>query len=423
MNKLKFKNQNISAVETEKLEDEIERRKVDLLFPLEIFSDQAPFISQLEAIGCDRNAIGASMLATIATAIGAGAQFNIEQTKWSKFPNIWMLVVGRSGSGKSKADGFILSPLKDIDNEIFENTKDSEFPRSIISQESKLVTFKQVVLQNNPKGIIKYGDELREWIETMENDRETGFWLESFSNNIIKVTRKNKTYNLPNHCCTVYGGTQPCFIDYYFRHKKDKDGFSARLLFSHLTKDEFVYPNYNSEVAQSTIDQWKKKIDVIYNNFPRMCWEDSARKINVDPSILKHHEAWVRNEHKKISAMAKNVIEIYEAALTKMQEYIWKFALILKIYEQSEGNLAQKFVIDMPALEKAFKLGSYFMSSYILAYQMYRENSCPEEIKMIANMLRNGATKSQIAKFLGKDQSNFNKKINEWKKEWPLIFM
>ena len=414
--------QAAAAISTDTLTSELQARQSHVLFPLDVFEHHTSYINELLSSGLQRNAIGPSMLAALATAIGSGARFSVPGKKWTGFCNLYLAVVGASGAGKSPVDGFVFSPIHSINREITVNNQEDE-RKQLVVQEVKLVTLKQDVLKNNPRGVIKFEDELRVWVETIDKEQEGTFWLSAWDGKGYMVNRKNAQHAVPFACVTVYGGTQPSCLPVFFQNYRDTDGFTARMLFSFLERNEWAPINLETEISDESQNSWDNCIQDIFQSNNRISFEDDPDFYSFDSQSLKIFTDWQKNKKNEFT-VKKTSPEVYSPLMSKMSVYVLKFSLIMSIYRRINSRFAMpemKIILD--DIKKAIQLANYFIDNYLTAMSLCISDNIPAEIRMIANMLNNGISLRKVAQIVGKDHSNIAKRVKEWQMQYPLVFI
>lgn len=413
------------AISTEKLNKEISDRAKTALFPLDVFNFHTDYVNELLASGLQRNAIGPAMLAALATAIGSGARFSVPGKKWTGFCNLYLAVVGASGAGKSPVDGFVFAPIHAINKEITQSNQEDE-RKQLVVQEVKLVTLKQDVLKNNPRGVVKFEDELRVWVETIDKEQEGTFWLSAWDGKGYMVNRKNTQHAVPFACITVYGGTQPSCLPIFFRNYRDTDGFTARMLFSYLETNKWSPINLDSEISESIQSTWDDTISRIFYANNRMSFEDDPQFYSFEKESLALFTNWQKKKDKHF-VESGTASEVYSPLMSKMSVYVLKFSLIMAIYRISHDTFLSfvhdKFKIIFDDIKKAIQLADYFIENYIVAYDQCAQDSAAPEIRLIAKLIDSGMSIRKIASSLGKDHSDLAKRIKEWKVKFPMIFI
>jgi putative DNA primase/helicase len=201
----------------------------------------------------------ATLLVTFASLIGRKRQIRPERnnSKWVITPNLWGLIVGRSGLLKTPAmkqmlsglDELILITMKNHQQDMQqyelqkENAKASKLPLPsppILKRyktEDPTIEALGPILKDNPQGILLFRDELQGWLKSMNKkgqENARAFYLETWnaSQNFTSDRVGRGVIHIPFMCLSVFGGIQPGPISSYVSrmcsgHDND-DGFLQR---------------------------------------------------------------------------------------------------------------------------------------------------------------------------------------------------
>ena len=281
----------------------------DELPPVEPFdmdllpSTLKPWASDItERFQCPPDFVGAAIMAALASVVGRKIGIRPQaQTDWTTVPNLWALLVGRSGVMKSPAMEAALAPLKRLAAQSGESfqAQQAEYQRKarllkIQSEEAEKAA--RIVLKKNPQadvasllaveeieeptlrryiandttvaalgellrhnqnGFLTYRDEMVSLLKGLDREDaagDRGFYLTAWNgDSSYTVDRIGRGLNLyiPAVCLSLLGSTQPARIAEYIRHAvkgtSGDDGLIQR--FSML-----VWPDMGSDWKD--IDRW-----------------------------------------------------------------------------------------------------------------------------------------------------------------------
>lgn len=201
----------------------------------------------------------ATLLVVFASLIGRKRQIKPEKnnSKWVITPNLWGLIVGRSGLLKTPAMKQVLSGLDDLilitmknhqqDMQQYElqkeNAKVSKLPlpsQPILKRyktEDPTIEALGPILRDNPQGILLFRDELQGWLKSMNKkgqENARAFYLETWnaSANFTSDRIGRGIIHIPFMCLSVFGGIQPGPIASYVSRMRsgddNDDGFLQR---------------------------------------------------------------------------------------------------------------------------------------------------------------------------------------------------
>ena len=255
-----------------------------------------------ERFQCPPDFVGAAIMAALASVVGRKIGIRPQaRTDWTTVPNLWALLVGRSGVMKSPAMEAALAPLKRLAAQAGETfqVQQEEYKRKerllkIQSEEAEKAA--RIVLKKNPQadvaslfasedleepilrryiandttvaalgellrhnqnGFLTYRDEMVSLLKGLDREDaagDRGFYLTAWNgDSSYTIDRIGRGLNLyiPAVCLSLLGSTQPARIAEYIRHAvkgtAGDDGLIQR--FSML-----VWPDMGSDWKD--IDRW-----------------------------------------------------------------------------------------------------------------------------------------------------------------------
>ena len=178
------------------------------------------------AIGCDPSFIALPLLAALASAIGNTRRIRLKRT-WTEPSILWAVIVGDSGTMKSPALELALRPVRERQGKAMR-----EYQEDVKKHEANLLTYKRdlqewagskkegkppkgpeapvpdrcwcddttveaiaVLLENQPRGLLKVGDELAGWIGGFDRysqgkGGDAPKWLEMHGGRPLLIDRK-----------------------------------------------------------------------------------------------------------------------------------------------------------------------------------------------------------------------------------------
>ncbi len=255
-----------------------------------------------ERFQCPPDFVGAAIMAALASVVGRKIGIRPQaRTDWTTVPNLWALLVGRSGVMKSPAMEAALAPLKRLAAQAGETfqSQQEEYKRKerllkIQSEEAEkaartvlkknphadvasLLEVEEIeapalrryiandttvaalgeLLRRNQNGFLTYRDEMVSLLKGLDREDaagDRGFYLTAWNgDSSYTIDRIGRGLNLyiPAVCLSLLGSTQPARIAEYIRHAvkgtSGDDGLIQR--FSML-----VWPDMGSDWKD--IDRW-----------------------------------------------------------------------------------------------------------------------------------------------------------------------
>lgn len=323
----------VAELSKEGLNDERTFMRKTGCFPVTVFPKVfQDFIMQgVKAFASPPDYIALSLLNVVSVALGNAYQLQYKKT-WDKKPCQWSGIVGYSGSNKSASVKLPLSVLKKLQKENMQrykeelnqyefemmkyNRKLKEWAEAVFEERADLSdkpkepekpAFKQLIVKdatietipdiakNNPRGFIKYHDELVGFIKSMDqyksNGNERQQWLELKDGQDLTVNRKGIPVLLSEKpFVNILGTIQPERLpELVGKNKGDKgDGLAQRFLY--VWPDETYYKeDDNYEMDDEVIQKYEDVIRKIYHSHEGkehdpviMIFEEKARTLFSD---------------------------------------------------------------------------------------------------------------------------------------------
>lgn len=401
-----------TATDSEMDDEKAKREQTPNLFPLHVFHPAIkPYIEMIcTYYNVPRSFVGLTMLTAYSTAIGNA--YWISNKKLGSMPlNVWAAIVGMSSSGKSLSMGQIFKPFRDIQNEFSDNWETQtqgmtetqrEFHKlnKLLFNDIQISTLSRYVIPDNPKGMLKFSDEILEWINGMNpNNRSEGneeqFWLKCWdgSSHQITRTRKQETFN-EKMFINNFGSIQPTVLHKLFKNDRDTTGFVFRFLFAIAEEgDRIAIPDLAFDMPEEMESIHRKCINSLYHGLT-VYDLDSIREAIFNPQAIQIFDNWRREKARLIN----NLKDPYDRNLQggiygKITAYVQRFAALLHIADKAydHDTFQIQEIVDHRCMERAIYLGEYFFQSAIDTHAMAKEHeTVPIEIARIATMFRDG---------------------------------
>jgi hypothetical protein len=190
--------------------------------------------AQAELMGCDPAAIAMSALTVCGAAIRDEIKLQVKEydPMWVESTRLWTGLVGPPSTMKSPPMLRAIEPVKRIDKRLtarymeamkaYENLTPEERKKS---EKPKLVQMRlgdttpeaaQIVLQNNPNGVLLFRDELSGWFGSMDKysghrgaTADRAFWMCSYNGGSYPLNRVMRgSSTIPNLSVSMLGGIQ-----------------------------------------------------------------------------------------------------------------------------------------------------------------------------------------------------------------------
>jgi hypothetical protein len=430
---------------------ELQERKKDNVFPLSVFHPMIkPFMSTLiEKYDIPRSYIGLSMLCAYSSAIGTAYSISTNGINDIYFP-IWGCMNGISSSGKSLAYELCYFPLLDIQKEfdhlweqetqaLSDEKKAVHSMRTIVFRDVQLPTLMRYVMPDSAKGLVKYTDEILEWINAMNGKQgrdsiDEQFWLSSWNCKAYSGVRAGKQKFVVNRpFITVLGGIQPSIMFKLFAKDRDTTGFVFRILFAN-SESKMANPDILYKLPEELKKTHQQHMARLYNELPVYDQYATPKKCHISQDAFRLYNKWVQNRIISVNRMSEiREREIHSGILGKMKEYALRFAGILCVSDHAYEMMSNPFSywkeeeeISVAVMERALLLADYFYQAAADVHETVETKmTAPPEVLLAASMFRNQHSYSQIARVLYKDEKmkmKAHRQIKAWIKEYPKIF-
>lgn len=402
----------------ENLENEIRSRQSHKKpAPLDIFpASITPFLHALYAeLKCERSYIMLSVLAAASSAVGSAYRVKIGSFG-SQALNMWSCLVGISSGSKSLTMGQTFAPIFKIASELSETYRKeaqiaqdegksiqeikTSIPRKVLTIENE--TFESIIqtVYQNPKGMLKFEDELTSWLEGMGMYKPSGglekdFWIKTFAP--VKDYEKSRMGQLPlvikkDHLVvTVAGGTQPDLVHQFFHKNLLEKGFSNRILFAVPEATRLILPNYHYEMADSVS---KPYFDMI----KRLYFELEMRSTYAEPYLARITtqgitalEGWQKRKEVEFGKIKNSKDkEIFAGLFGKGSQYFLKMALLLKLIHYAcdpKQSLSYIDKVEDDYMLLALKVADYCFDAFMTTYEFYQKTDViPNPILKLAEV-------------------------------------
>jgi hypothetical protein len=333
-------------------------------FPLDVLPEtlRSIVVRVSDALNCPPDFTATAMLTTAGAAIGAARAVRVKQN-WFEWPALYTAIVSRPGTTKTPAMKFVMTPiyraqdrahlefraaqarhqeeLKQFKARVTQSEgpldeDEPEPPPSMRHHYASDTTQEALVklLQDNPKGILVFRDELIAWVKTMDQYRKGAdrqFYLSCWSGEAFKADRRSRiddpTFIIHPFVC-VLGSLQPDMMS----ELKDKDGradgFFDRLLFS-FPPPRSVVGWSDSEVSDQDVEDWDRIVQRLLLLQPITESGESAR-----PQYLEFDSAARQQFADHCNSLAAEVLapgfpETLFGFYAKLRGHCARFALIL----------------------------------------------------------------------------------------------
>jgi len=367
-----------------------------------------------------------SIFFAISTSIGL--TFYLEAIGYKNYANLYFTIIGSRGDAKSEAMKIAVEPLKDLDDEDYdEYAFDLKNCNSEIEDEPER---KQNLVQNatieavhkihfeNPNSVGISYDEIYSLIEKMGNSSSRDgvawrtFFLEGYTNGHVDVSRKTtKSFRIKETYPTLLGGLQHQFVPKLFANGNLESGFIDRQLFTpKLTKNSKLS---RGQILPKVINDYKSSIfNILAYKRQSERKEELVKRFKVEMSddaediLFKYIQELIERQNN-----AKPIIKEY---MSKMQISIHKLCLLVHIMNNSINSNFRTF-LSMQTVELAIKLNEFYFVNFkiILEENLQSSNKEPNLFDIIILAKKNGAQQKDVVAITGLHKGTVSKCWNK----------
>ncbi len=411
------------------------------LFPVEVFPNTLQEV--INATNKDLNYpidfIGSAILAASSAAIGNTCKVVVKKG-WIESALIYIVIIGRPGTGKSHPLKFAFRPIQKRDTDSFKKFKEEKARIEAMEKEERkkyesenekpvwnriLVTDFTIealtsVMNNNYRGVAVFVDELAGWIKsfnryTKGKGNEQEFWLTVWSGGTIRVDRKNSDPILIEYpFVPVCGTIQPSILEKIGKIDLSENGFIDRILFTISSNNKKHYLNDN-QIPESIEENWNNIVSKMLD-IPLMIDEGELK-----PKLLifsvDGYKAWARWNKLNTDRCNSEESDILTNVFSKLDMYVVRLSLILQILYWACKNESD-YEISLEAVQGAIKLVEYFRINAIKANAIISNlvESLPTGKRKIYEALTDEFTTADgliVAREFGMPEKTFKNFLND----------
>lgn len=388
-------------------------------FPLDIFPRKIrDLIADIaESHHVDSAVIAGSLLTILSGAIGNSIRV-IVKPGWTVPLFLWLMIVAKTGHGKSHAINALMEELNRMQGErwqqfqaalsIYEteleeydrNRRDKKAPccpkpilpmLSHIKTDDPTVASLANIFSSTPRGVILHKDELSGLVLSFDqfkggkgNDKQA--YLTIFDAGSLKVDRvKNSTF-VHNTGLAIIGGLQPSVMPQIFAPDSIDDGFFPRFIV--ICADDRPMVFCTKQIDEKHLLVWKKLVSACYQ-IPLDLDADGF----VRPKLLAlsgKAKAEFVAFYNDIGKMKMYLTPRMQAFVPKVITYSLKFPGLLHIlHELCNDKSIISPVIEDPIVKYGNKLTKYYAGQITKALSFYGDPGQPlneQELRLIRSL-------------------------------------
>src|SRR5690554_3899901 len=251
----RFEGLGISISGIKPQESRAEAVREEIAFPLEYLPKwlQDTVKDHAESYGTPSELWATAFLTGIAAA--AGNKIKLVHGNYTNYPQLWAMIIGKSGDGKSDAGRVAFRRLGEIDNDRYikyqseyQEWKETEgkgtpprWDQLLINDTTPEALYRAMGYSRT--GLTLYRDELSGWFSDFgryNKSGEIGHYLSIFDNQNFSINRKKEQPQLIEEpLLSIYGTIQPSVLsELLTKNNFEQSGFAQRFM--------FLYPEFKT---------------------------------------------------------------------------------------------------------------------------------------------------------------------------------
>lgn len=367
-------------------------------FPTAILPEplQRLVVEGAEALHVDPTFVLLPALATAATAIGNSRRIEVNST-WSEPAAVWAAVVGDMGRKKSPPFKIASQPLQDQQDELDDqhvegDDETKEPPRRVLIATDATIEKLAGILQDNPRGIGVFRDELSSWFVNLtkygRGGSDVAHWLELFSDGSLRIHRKTGTpkyvsVRLAN--VSLCGTIQPEALERCLRGGNVENGLASRFLF--VAPPKTLVTELPKAVPESTVRKWSVCIRRLLGF--ELPLDDRGRPLPVHLPLSDEARAVWEAFYLEHQRRIYNAVGAYAGALSKLERYALRLGLIFHLIAQADDPLGDDTLpITGEAMQSAVAAVEWFIDETARIYDHWSESTDDRRLRRLLEWLQ-----------------------------------
>ncbi len=336
------------------------------------------------------------ILSAVATAVGNSCHIRIKG-EWKTCPSLYMMLIGRSGLGKTPPLGFLYTPINEYDDKLHEKYEEEweEYERALAmsgrkrekegdGQLPKKPNYVTTVIydstpeammsmhQYNRRGITLVVDEILALFNSVKRYNRKNNLIEdlltAYSGQPLKIVRKSesKPVRIKNPCINIIGSIQTDMLGEVFNDEFLSNGLLNRFLFVYPTnwKISNWVRNGKDTSYPDTMNQWRSIINRIFS-IPCIVSHNGA---TVNPRIITMSDdaeecfyEWYNKIINSVNAI-ENDFDV-DSRKIKLNGHVARLALLFQVMKWATGEGDMQYV-ERDSVRAAIRMIDYYEETY-----------------------------------------------------------
>lgn len=355
-----------------------------------------------------------SMFSVASTLIGN--KVTVWNGTYPNNPNLWIILVGNSGIGKSAPIKMLMQPINEAQSENYRQYKSElkEWKKCADEDKGDKPHLRQFyvsdttpeglykVLGENPNGLLLYRDEIKGFFDDMGRYNKSGEesnYLSIWDGTTVTINRKNdEPLYIEHPFLSMIGGTQPGLLRQMFSERLLHSGFLQRILFCY---PDATFRHYsNMQMPQSCFQIWtdccKKLMQVPQNT------------LTLDAGATSLYETYYNELQDKMPGADEYVISMF----SKLQISVFKMSVVAHYL----GNDADVMEVTEDDMRYSVDCMRYFEKNWLKVYdKLHHDKNKPTReqcIKYLGEYYGKDLNQSKLAEALNVSQPRINQILN-----------
>lgn len=353
----------------------------------------------------------ASLLVAVSTAIGNAVNIRI-RGGWISNSVLYMILVGRPGTGKTPPLDFAFRPIRKYDaqavkqfklemeqyNNLIESNKGKKenttplpdkpvLRRTIISDFTPEALMR--ALDDNHRGVVVYVDEIMGMFNAV-NQYSRGQLIEqlltAFSGKPLDISRCSMP--VPIHIeypfINIVGTMQTTRMHELIEKGYKENGLLDRIIFVYPSSQEISDWQLDEDSSFASFEKYSNMWESIINKVIDLPFSDNDNVqsiLDFSPEAKAHFTNWRNNAIRAVNQIRDD--GLVDSRVIKAPMITARLALVLQILRWACGEVHKNFV-DIDSTKSAIALSEYFESCYAdIQKYMLRESIEPQKKELL----------------------------------------
>lgn len=356
-----------------------------------------------------------TFLAVLGASIGRTRGLEVKPG-WVIHPNLYCALVARSGMGKSPCTNAILKPIHEREHTAFQEYQEAlamhdlkmrewqsaftkaqrsnqELPDkptlphwSQIYVEDSTTQAVGAILQNNPRGVLWYRDELSGVLSDLGRYDSKGGdagdkarLLSAYDCGAWKVSRSTKDgLHIPHACVSIFGTVQPGLLPALFKQRDAISGFLPRFLFIRCEQTDpplWSTESFGGDQASLIHGYVDQALQLAFAS------EETPHIIELSPQASKYAISWYNNQ--VLAYWYQPALEQFEALAPKLRGVFFKLTLIMHILESWSQDQSELQAVALSTMQRTADLMEWIQEQQRQVWMLLSSGSAFEEVSTL----------------------------------------